>query len=850
MPSCRWILLFLILVHTGIVHAAKLTPKPQESFAPYWTSEPGWESELQLRNNIEKSPLTVTPVLRLANGREIVLDEVTIASNAAQSVLVSDALAKHAPGLVNQPGSFGSVAFRFTSGHVRNLYAVVMLRRRGEPIGYHIDAFPVSHPEASARSTRPGSREGIWWLPSPTVKDVLVISNSSLKTVSGKLFLFDSSGKRWSERLTLQGHQTVRMAVADLLRQSGLNGTYGGIKYEVPSHAPALDSLHFLYDETNGFSGILKMFDRDPSATLDERTWAGNKQWTMWAPMLALRSPDPAVGFPAGTTLEPTVFIRNTTAKEVVASITLGWKGESNKGKVELPQLTLHPLETRRLEIDKMQAQVGIPDDAHWALVTLTSSASPDDLMAVAASFDSTGRYGAQTPFSDNLSFYWVGGEWQVDSTHNAIVAVTNGGSRSTDALLTLHYDNGQKKYEIQQSIAAGDQMWLNFGNLIRHSVPDRKGNILPTDLTSGTYDLEDLNPGIGGNLIEGKVVVDKTWGHLTYGCLTCCGYSPYLAPDPSSVGVGNLVGINAMGTNNCTLRDGYNLQNYFNNQYSSWWSGSTSIAKVTTLQGQGVAAGSTNGFARGWQVPDGDGSGFKVCPAGAPQTQNTVPVFQFVVAGNPYIFVGSDPQILTANYFAATDGHGGSPKPAGGTVGATSSDTHDSFQITQGNLPTVKVTTPDQSANNLDRTLTFSYTASGGNSISQTMSVTARKFGWVTNPVPSNQCTLGHGTKQTYVYTVYTRPDNAAVDMNSNLGGTLATENFDQTPQCLTHTGDGSLSGDGEFSDNLIYCGNMPLSCVETRTQTLTVGGIAVRTNKIQTGSNGVTYTNEGPTQ
>lgn len=40
----------------------------------------------------------------------------------------------------------------------------------------------------------------------------------------------------------------------------------------------------------------------------------------------------------------------------------------------------------------------------------------------------------------------------------------------------------------------------------------------------AGTYDLEDLNPGLGGNLIEGKVALDTTWGHLTYGCLTCCG--------------------------------------------------------------------------------------------------------------------------------------------------------------------------------------------------------------------------------------------------------------------------------------------------------------------------------------
>jgi hypothetical protein len=66
-------------------HAQRPTaPKPQEVFAPYWSSEPGWETELQLKNNLRATPLTVTPVLRLAQGEEITLNPVTIPPNAAQ----------------------------------------------------------------------------------------------------------------------------------------------------------------------------------------------------------------------------------------------------------------------------------------------------------------------------------------------------------------------------------------------------------------------------------------------------------------------------------------------------------------------------------------------------------------------------------------------------------------------------------------------------------------------------------------------------------------------------------------------------------------------------------------------
>jgi len=65
------------------------------------------------------------------------------------------------------------------------------------------------------------------------------------------------------------------MIVNDLVRKAGLSGNYGGITFASASFAPALDGIHFLYDETAGFSALMNMFDRNPAAKLEERTWAG-----------------------------------------------------------------------------------------------------------------------------------------------------------------------------------------------------------------------------------------------------------------------------------------------------------------------------------------------------------------------------------------------------------------------------------------------------------------------------------------------------------------------------------------------------------------------------------------------
>jgi hypothetical protein len=68
--------------------------------------------------------------------------------------------------------------------------------------------------------------------------------------------------------------------------------------------------------------------------------------------------------------------------------------------------------------------------------------------------------------------------------------------------------------------------MWMDLGKLIRESTPDKTGKTLPRDLASGSYEFRDLtNTGIG-TLFEGKVIYDKTYGHVIYGCGTCCGYN------------------------------------------------------------------------------------------------------------------------------------------------------------------------------------------------------------------------------------------------------------------------------------------------------------------------------------
>ena len=73
---------------------------PQEMFAPYWTLEPGWDSELELRNNLPFASLTVRPVLRTPAGAEVELSPVTLAPNEVRDVDLRESVAQVAPSLI------------------------------------------------------------------------------------------------------------------------------------------------------------------------------------------------------------------------------------------------------------------------------------------------------------------------------------------------------------------------------------------------------------------------------------------------------------------------------------------------------------------------------------------------------------------------------------------------------------------------------------------------------------------------------------------------------------------------------------------------------------------------------
>lgn len=390
----------------------------------------------------------------------------------------------------------------------------------------------------------------------------------------------------------------MRLSVRQLVHEGDLSGSYGGIQIHALAHARALDTLHVIYDEDAGFSALLKMFDHDPAANLFQRDFGKKGAWTIHAPMLALSHPDPALFIPAGTVLEPKIFLRNTTSKPESASMAFYWRSATTTGTTPGPTISLKPHETHEVRVSELPEDQAPPKEAYWASIAISTSSQPDEIVAVAASYDATLKYGAQTPFSDQLSYLWEGGEWLADASHNSLITVGNASPKPMKARFTLFYNQGGESYELEQPLEPNEQMWVDVGDLIRSGRADIHGKVLPKTLTSGSYQFRDLtNPGTG-SLFEGKVIYDLTNGHVTYGCAACC--SPrniFMTFNPFLVGLAASVYDSVSEQDGC----GDPVEN-ISGAFSGWGTANSSIATTLSSNGYhtGHAMGSTTSNATG----------------------------------------------------------------------------------------------------------------------------------------------------------------------------------------------------------------------------------------------------------
>jgi hypothetical protein len=136
----------------------------------------------------------------------------------------------------------------------------------------------------------------------------------------------------------------------------------------------------------------------------------------------------------------------------------------------------------------------------------------------------------------------------------------------------------------------------VNLGNLIHDRVPDENGNLLPVDLTSGTYDIKDLSSTYG-SLAVNALAFDKTLGtRVGVPLPDCCAQGdPDLSPSHIDVSVDGFTTVAGTATNTCN-----GAIESIMDQLTYWSAVNPAIAQVTTGKVTGVSPGLTAANASG----------------------------------------------------------------------------------------------------------------------------------------------------------------------------------------------------------------------------------------------------------
>jgi hypothetical protein len=808
-----------------------------------WRTDGDFVSTIRIKNALVNAPLDVQPVLYMSDGTPYPLPSVTVPSGGVATVNVNEAVAQASASIAGHVSKFGSAALVYqypTAGH---LFASILLLDIPHSLTF---VYPLSPAMEHGPSSSSNTLEGVWWKHDLGITGFLGLSNVTAHEVRGSVQLIGPHGELEPDRpFDVSEHSTTIIDLNKLgVSFSGAHASAGGIRVQYDGIPGSIQEAGGLMNETEGYSAKILFWSHNPSSSAPLAINFGFAG-------LVVGKPAPMMMFPAGTIFSTYLTLRNTSAVPIKVSQLVNYMSESNPVSAALPTQVLDPFESKQVDLEPGLSALGLRNFSGNLNLELSYDGRPGDLLVSAGSVDQTGTYVLEVdPQGIGATHRRIGSYWSTANGNDTKFSLWNPTNEVQDVTVTFYYGDGSGNYAMPVHLDPQGSTTIDLKNLTDQKIPDANGTVIPPSEQQGSASFISSEPSKLMTLVIGGGTLNVTTATCGYICIRCCAFDSFsLSPSSPGIAVGNNSQLEAEATD-CSGAQGAVT-------VASWSSSNSGIATVSSATYSsasvtGVALGSTTITAQLGSLESQTTAECKYdaeplpCPIFAPIITTPANV-TLKVTGNAYdsIFVGSDPGLQTANTFVAD------VSPDNGTLTVTSSDTKDSFtygSLTAGALTAV-IKTPDQSTSIGDRTLTFTYAASGYNPATQSVKVTSRQFAYATNLPPANTC-QGFGTSFQYVYTPFTHPDKAAVQAGIGVQGTVVMESFSPAPPPEAQIGNGNLTANSEFVDTIAYCSNTALTLSASVTQKISIEGYQVRQNLLTYSSSGVILTNQGPTQ
>jgi len=553
-----------------------------------WRVDNGFVSKIHVKNALIVGPLTVVPVLYMADGTQYSLQPVQVPTAGTAQINVNDALSNAPPAIEPHLSQYGSAALYYqyqNPGHLLAFTEIINLQ------GSLIFTAPFAGLDAGPPG--PQTLEAVWWRHDPQVDGFVALSNVTGSRIQVSLQPAGSLGSQAaSTAVTLQGHTTQMLDLNTLA--TGLpqaENQAGGLRLQYNGVKRAIMATGGLVNEAIGYSTDIPFWYHDLGST------SPPVPITYASVGLMVGLPQAGMGFPAGVSFTPYAVLKNTTAQPLTVTPALNYMPGGSPVTLPLPVQQLKPQETRALDLPSMLANLGLAGLNGDINLSLSITGHGGDLVIATGSVDQSGTYVFPVcAEAIGQSFGKSIGHWTVANGVDTMYSLWNPTNADQDFVVTLHYGDGSGQYVMPLHLAAQASTMIDIGMLIAMAQPDANGNLIPNYIQEGSVVFSNpkgraqwMTLAVCGAFYNPrKATCGEYWDD-------CYGYGdPEVEADPFSVAVNGTVQLYAKATYADGTVDDFTSS-------SSWSSNSTPVATVGASTGlaSGVSPGARHRSAR-----------------------------------------------------------------------------------------------------------------------------------------------------------------------------------------------------------------------------------------------------------
>lgn len=551
-----------------------------------WMIDANFQSTIYLKNIVETSAVTVTPVLYLSNGKKYQLPPVQLDPAGTADVDINAALQ-----------SLGIAPYATLSGWVELQYnwawpplcAMLRVTSASQSVifTFGFETADQALPPVQASQAVPSQViEGMWWKQEPGVTGFVSLANTTSQSINAVVQITDT-------RATVLGTHNITispggMKTVQLLDLPTTSGTAGGLRVSYRGQAGSLLINGGLQDPAVGYSANLRFAPRvRPAPPMSHPTAVEGISEVG----LMTGAADPMMHFPAGTTFTPYSVLRNVSTGPISVSPTVWVMQGGAPASFNLPQFSLVSGETRSLDVQSMLASVGLKNfngsfnlsfDTQGSLALLIAGGSVDQTNTYV--FEVAARTMA-TSAGKSLSY------WSTGNGDDTMVTIWNPADEAQNFTFRLTFAGGH--YDLPIQLGARETRNFNISQIIETQVPDAEGNIIPANTWEGSAKL------VGDRADNQNILVVMDSGVYNVRKATCGGSCQSCDGGTTWTVLQDPLGLDVGYSNQQTLTAHFCSGYQYDETYDSNWStDNTSVATVQTGMTTGVQVGSFNVMA------------------------------------------------------------------------------------------------------------------------------------------------------------------------------------------------------------------------------------------------------------